>query len=667
MMNVLELQDNLRNFSEDQLVNEMQQPSGNVPQYLVLSEINRRKRIRDDYQQQQQAEQSNMTVAQEKLAGAGVPEEGLAGLAAAMAPRTDITENTGATPDQTMPMPEAPAPMAELPQDGGVASMAGGGHVQRYQMGGGPAYASANPQDVLRAVASGLSSAGPQGTSAVGPAGGPGGPLGVTNRATMIDGVFVEIQPDGSVVDAATGELVSADLAQKARDRLQQSSVEAVFDPERPVSEQVASGDITMDEDQLRADSEMRELLAGGVNPSYEYSRSMQDQFGIGISDRMPFVGDGSGLTEEAPQLAISEFSARSMPTAAPTSGLPVMSIPDSLPFVAEPTPFDPLMGRLTQAEADAAQDAAQDAAYDAIDQKMDADAAAEETSAFINNRASSPPPVFQQPVRPGMEDRASTLPPVFQQPVRPGMEDGQEDAAPDSGDDLNPSMDRATAIRLMTSDDAYAYTPPSSDPDSTVDPAAPVVTRDPSGGGRMAGLAGGGEGSIESQIIDMLKEREKRAESEKWLALAQAGMALMASDQPTLGGALGEAGQVGLARLGEARDDYEGAKMSLLKTQQAMQAARARGGSGRSRGDYNTPTAIGSAISRFNELRGDLLGRGSTLVTDPLTGEQSMETVYRTYDDLSPDERKLYDSYSANIATLTQQYSGLFAADMTE
>jgi hypothetical protein len=181
MMNVLELQDNLKNFSEDQLVNEMQQPSGNVPQYLVLSEINRRKRIRDDYQQQQQAEQSKMTVAQEKLAGAGVPAEGLAGLAASMAPKTDITENTGATPDQTMPLPEAPAPMAELPRNGGIAAMAGGGYVQRYQLGG---------------------------------------PMGVPGRATMVDGFFVELLPDGTAVDQRTGQPVPPEIAQKAQAKL---------------------------------------------------------------------------------------------------------------------------------------------------------------------------------------------------------------------------------------------------------------------------------------------------------------------------------------------------------------------------------------------------------------------------------------------------------------
>ena len=46
MMNVIQIQDDLKNFSEDQLIKEMQRPSGNAPQFLVLSELNRRKRVK---------------------------------------------------------------------------------------------------------------------------------------------------------------------------------------------------------------------------------------------------------------------------------------------------------------------------------------------------------------------------------------------------------------------------------------------------------------------------------------------------------------------------------------------------------------------------------------------------------------------------------------------
>ena len=51
MMNLIQVQDDLKNFSQDQLVKEMQQPSGSTPQFLVLAELNRRRRVKGDMRQ----------------------------------------------------------------------------------------------------------------------------------------------------------------------------------------------------------------------------------------------------------------------------------------------------------------------------------------------------------------------------------------------------------------------------------------------------------------------------------------------------------------------------------------------------------------------------------------------------------------------------------------
>ena len=40
-MNIIDIQDQLKNFSEQQLISEMQTPTGSAPQFLVLSEIKR--------------------------------------------------------------------------------------------------------------------------------------------------------------------------------------------------------------------------------------------------------------------------------------------------------------------------------------------------------------------------------------------------------------------------------------------------------------------------------------------------------------------------------------------------------------------------------------------------------------------------------------------------
>jgi len=115
-MNILQIQDDLKNFSEQQLVNEMQRPSGNAPQYLVLSEINRRKRVKEDYQANQPMD--TQTVAEEAVASAGVPMSGIAGMAEAMAPKSESSLVAPKTP--TMPMREG----------GEVDYYAGGGLIE---------------------------------------------------------------------------------------------------------------------------------------------------------------------------------------------------------------------------------------------------------------------------------------------------------------------------------------------------------------------------------------------------------------------------------------------------------------------------------------------------------------------------------------------------------
>ena len=69
-MNILDIQDKLKGLSEGQLAQEMQMPSGSVPQFLVLGEMNRRQSMRQSMQQQGAGSQ---TVAQELLNGAGIP------------------------------------------------------------------------------------------------------------------------------------------------------------------------------------------------------------------------------------------------------------------------------------------------------------------------------------------------------------------------------------------------------------------------------------------------------------------------------------------------------------------------------------------------------------------------------------------------------------------
>ena len=92
MRNIIQQQDDLKNLSQQQLVTAMQ--SGTYPQFLVLSELNRRKRMTDD-QARREAADDTTTVAQEVVNAAGVPQGGIAQLASAMNAKTDNTQNTG--------------------------------------------------------------------------------------------------------------------------------------------------------------------------------------------------------------------------------------------------------------------------------------------------------------------------------------------------------------------------------------------------------------------------------------------------------------------------------------------------------------------------------------------------------------------------------------------
>jgi len=134
-MNLFELQERLKDFSQDQLVNEMQAPTGTAPQYLVLSELQRRQRMM--MEEQAQMPQDQTTVAQDAVAAAGVPQDGLSGMAQAMAPRTDMDMNTGVAPVERM-------------QQGGLAGISRDLGAYSPTMGGARAIMPTPETDALR-------------------------------------------------------------------------------------------------------------------------------------------------------------------------------------------------------------------------------------------------------------------------------------------------------------------------------------------------------------------------------------------------------------------------------------------------------------------------------------------------------------------------------------
>jgi hypothetical protein len=76
-MNIIKLQDMLRGVEDNALINYVQNPNGQVPSYLALSELQRRKEVRDNYQA---AKPEQKSVA-EDLTQPAQPQGGLAMLA----------------------------------------------------------------------------------------------------------------------------------------------------------------------------------------------------------------------------------------------------------------------------------------------------------------------------------------------------------------------------------------------------------------------------------------------------------------------------------------------------------------------------------------------------------------------------------------------------------
>jgi len=93
--------------------------------------------------------------------------------------------------------------------------------------------------------------------------------------------------------------------------------------------------------------------------------------------------------------------------------------------------------------------------------------------------------------------------------------------------------------------------------------------------GGVGSGVASGAT-SYEQELINAMQRAERRANQDKWLALAQVGLNLMSSTQPTLGGALGEAGLAGLESYRGARDAYEQERLGFVKELSGIESARA-------------------------------------------------------------------------------------------
>jgi hypothetical protein len=92
-------------------------------------------------------------------------------------------------------------------------------------------------------------------------------------------------------------------------------------------------------------------------------------------------------------------------------------------------------------------------------------------------------------------------------------------------------------------------------------------------------GKASGAATDLDAEIARQLQKLDKERDANKWLALAEAGMKMMSSTNPTLLGAVGEAGLAGTKALKTSQSEDTKTRLGLLALQQRADAAKTKGG----------------------------------------------------------------------------------------
>jgi cold shock CspA family protein len=486
-MNILDVQNKLKNFSEEQLVQEMQAPTGNAPQFLVLSEIQRRKRMRDDLQQQQA--QPVKTVAEEAIAAGGVPQGGIGQLAGAMGQGSSNAQ---------MPQQQAPEQQPQGMYGGGIVKLAPGGAV--------------------------------------------GGRMTLRDAG---DGKVIITDENGNPI---TGPL-PAYYAQTLIDTSK---------PPAPTQTGVFNPDTGMEDILARARAFQEENFSdlpnyGPPGSKRQDDRSWAERLGYGVLKDTPIAK------------TFAEFG--------------------NFPLIFDLEPK-------ATAEINRLADVRRDVPLAALEERM--------KKARMNITG---PSVFDNPA-----DVADLTAPKVRSDNSFNPDKGMEDI-----------LARARAFQEENFSDLPNYGPPGSEgqgggslarmvrealrlhpiPTEPRDPSGEppkqtTTTTKPDGGVKKPDSnaddprSPGGFGAMspyESELMNMLKNKEKQAEHDKWMSLAKAGLAMMSSKSPNFGVAFGEGAAAGLEDYQAQKSQYETDRLALLggveKSRLGREAA-ARAGQGK-------------------------------------------------------------------------------------
>lgn len=627
-MNILDVQDSLKDLPDNALMREMQMPSGTAPQFLVLSELKRRKRMREDFKRQEA--QGMKTVAEEAVTAAGMPQQGIMQMSRAMAPNTNVAQNTGM--DTAMPVQptQAPQPVQRM-QEGGLTGSTISS-IANLKVNYPDIYETVkdDPEQLQLTAEYFLNVAEDPAQTGL-------ESLETPREYDLMKRVFAD-PTRGEVIDqqkrdardfgedyalAQRAESLAASRGRSADDPIFAEGSPAEFVPGTTGPTPVVSVPAMT---AAPAMPDAPEVGAANITlPGPDFGPKTAS--GFGSSMPAPAVGtapDVSELTDE--QARRLYLAGREFPEAGESSVVDMLNRArefqesdttvapediydlgprgrlkyesEGLSPIEQYREFTEVSNRLA-AEA-AADEAAKEAqTFAEQDARLDAQRAAD---AALDRRMGEDQPAAPAGFLEGItSDIASGLGSINRREAALAAARAADETAVGRMGEIVPFEE--TELGRQQAADAVAERV------TTADQAAGVASTSRGGGG-----GGAGFGSLDSRIASMLAAREKQAESDKWMALAQTGLALMSSDQPTLGGAIGEAGLAGVGALQKSRQGAQDFETDMLKLQSELDLNRARiaaaNRSGRSGGSGGGLTA-NQLLSRGN----DLIKSGQTML----------------------------------------------------
>ena len=550
-MNIIDIQDSLKNFSEQQLVSEMQRPSGTAPQFLVLSEIQRRKRVRDDFAKREAANQP--TVAQEAIAAAGVPQSGIMGMREAMNPKRTMVQNM---------------------RSGGIMDALNDDVIKAQS---GIFFNDGMPtEELLRAIMMQESGGDPKA------------------RGSLDEVGAFQIRPSTALLPVGGKSMFPELAAQIGPGKKYKSADEAYLDNKDMIDS--ALEDIGKSR-QFAGDylGELRSRAGSDEGAIAAYNRGLGGLKGVkdptqldyfkGVSSFMP-EQDTPSLIDRGKDLASSAFSSISNLLA------PKEAIAQSVSNPSLATQGRPFGVTAKQAPSNVESEIPELSLGDSGFMQNMARQMLKEGDKVPSKSPFIPSDIFK--------DVYETTDPVTLEKIVEPNPATMAEFAPGT---VLPKPETSTKDDDETKKDST---------DEKDDESADTSKTETEKESNVTFSAGNPVSSLEQDIIDLQAKLEKSREQDKYLALAQAGLAIMASDSPTLAGAIGEGGVDGLKAFREANQRYEEGVIDLINARAKL------------RDDSKGGLTAASAITRINKIE-DLLNPepDATGIVTPLPADE--------------------------------------------